>query len=114
MQAVYEGLDRDVALEIAEQSHKDFKRVPGDGWYYGELSFEGAAGELLRHFDSKEGEVFVEDGVSGGASATVQRVPAGPCTSYFCSSTLSRLSPFVPESTERIPLHNSNMISESS
>mmetsp|Transcript_13882 Transcript_13882/g.33247 ORF Transcript_13882/g.33247 Transcript_13882/m.33247 type:complete len:273 (-) Transcript_13882:91-909(-) len=74
-ESVYEGLDRDVALELAEQSHKDFKRVPGDGWFYGELSFEGAE-ELLRHVDAKEGEVFLDMGSGLGKmvlAAALQR-----------------------------------------
>ena len=38
----YEGVDRDAALEIAEQSHKNQARVPGIGYFYGELSWSGA------------------------------------------------------------------------
>ena len=38
----YEGLDRDVGLEIAEESNKSQTRVPGIGWFYGELSWSGS------------------------------------------------------------------------
>ena len=37
----YEGVDRDAALEIAEQSHKNQARVPGIGCFYGELVVGG-------------------------------------------------------------------------
>ena len=42
----YEGLDRDVGLQIAEESNKSQTRVPGIGWFYGELSWSGSWDQL--------------------------------------------------------------------
>jgi hypothetical protein len=57
----FEGLDRDAALEIAEQSHKANPRVPGIGYFYGELSWSGAY-DLVGLADPREGDVFVDLG----------------------------------------------------
>jgi len=59
--AAYEGLDRDVGLRIAEQSHKDLRRVPGDGYFYGELSWP-AMYKLVGLVEPKAGDVFVDMG----------------------------------------------------
>ena len=57
----FKGLDRDAALEIAEQSHKTNPRVPGIGYFYGELSWSGAY-DLVGLADPREGDVFVDLG----------------------------------------------------
>ena len=57
----FKGLDRDAALEIAEQSHKANPRVPGIGYFYGELSWSGAY-DLVGLADPREGDVFVDLG----------------------------------------------------
>ena len=54
-------MDRDVGLEIAEKSHKDAPRVPGDGWFYGELSWEGMY-DLISLAQPEEGDVFLDMG----------------------------------------------------
>ena len=57
----YEGLDRDVGLQIAEESNKSQTRVPGIGWFYGELSWSGSW-DLIGLAKPREGDVFVDLG----------------------------------------------------
>jgi hypothetical protein len=57
----YEGLDRDVGLQIAEESNKSQTRVPGIGWFYGELSWSGSW-DLIGLAKPREGDVFVDMG----------------------------------------------------
>tara|TARA_B110000977_G_scaffold103553_1_gene135130 strand:- start:6514 stop:7149 length:636 start_codon:yes stop_codon:yes gene_type:complete len=57
----YQGLDRDVGLEIAEESHKKLARTPGIGYFYGELSWLGSF-ELIGLAKPKDGDVFVDMG----------------------------------------------------
>jgi|TARA_B110000977_G_scaffold103554_3_gene135151 hypothetical protein len=57
----YEGLDRDVGLEIAEESHKKQARTPGIGYFYGELSWLGAW-NLVGLAKPKVGDVFLDMG----------------------------------------------------
>ena len=57
----YEGLDRDVGLEIAEESNKSQTRVPGIGWFYGELSWSGSW-DLIGLAKPREGDVFMDLG----------------------------------------------------
>ena len=79
-------MDRDVGLEIAEKSHKDVPRVPGDGWFYGELSWEGMY-DLISLAQPEEGDVLVDMGsglgkmvLSTAASQTARHRPcAGSC-----------------------------------
>ena len=61
----YEGVDRDAALEIAEQSHKNQARVPGIGYFYGELSWSGAW-DVVGLANPKEGDVFIDMGSGVG------------------------------------------------
>ena len=77
----YEGLDRDVGLQIAEESNKSQTRVPGIGWFYGELSWSGSW-DLIGLAKPREGDVFVDLGsglgkmvLSAGDDPAVQGVP---------------------------------------
>ena len=58
-------MDRDAALEIAEQSHKNQARVPGIGYFYGELSWSGAW-DVVGLANPKEGDVFIDMGSGVG------------------------------------------------
>ena len=60
-ESIYQDMDRDVGLEIAEKSHKDVPRVPGDGWFYGELSWEEMY-DLISLAQPEEGDVFLDMG----------------------------------------------------
>ena len=58
---VFAELDREAGLYLAHHSHEASPRVPGMGWFYGELSFDAARG-LLERAKPRRGEVFVDLG----------------------------------------------------
>ena len=80
-------MDRDVGLEIAEKSHKDAPRVPGDGWFYGELSWEGMY-DLISLAQPEEGDVFLDMG--SGLGKIIVPNPSPPPTSVPFPITNSR------------------------
>ncbi|EEH54407.1 uncharacterized protein MICPUCDRAFT_51323 [Micromonas pusilla CCMP1545] len=67
----YENLGRDVGLEIAERSHDGCARVPGDGWFYGELSWEGMW-DVVALAEPKPGDIFLDLGSGLGKMVVAQ------------------------------------------
>ena len=70
----YEGLDRDVGLQIAEESNKSRLSVPGIGWFTASCVV-GVVGPH-RSGETEEGDVFVDLGSGLGKMVLSARWPA--------------------------------------